>query len=287
MEELKLKTTNPLKHFTETPQTSGKYSLEERQEIAKASKGFESLLTGMMLKSMTSTTEGLFGEDSYGGDFFDTIFNAEMSSQISESQGLGIAEQIYRKITGEELDLNALNQKSAKAVSEIGDINNTEVSSTGSTEKQKEVTVSDTDGFREIKPSNRTLDRVERFDNLIDKAAEEFNIDRNIIKSIIMAESAGNEKAVSKANAKGLMQLMDGTATDMGVKNSFDPKQNIYGGAKYFSGLLRQYNGDLELSLAAYNAGPGNVQKYNGVPPFEETNTYIQRVIGYYNYFNG
>ena len=83
------------------------------------------------------------------------------------------------------------------------------------------------------------------------------------------------------------MQLMDSTAVELGVENSYDPKQNIFGGAKYLSEMLRQYNGDLELSLAAYNAGPGAVNKHNGVPPFEETKNYISRIKGYLNYFNG
>ena len=73
----------------------------------------------------------------------------------------------------------------------------------------------------------------------------------------------------------------------MGVKNVWDPKENIYGGTKYLGQMLRQYNGDVKLSLAAYNAGPGNVNKYGGVPPFKETENYISRVLSYYNYLNG
>jgi soluble lytic murein transglycosylase-like protein len=125
------------------------------------------------------------------------------------------------------------------------------------------------------------------FDNIINKASSEFGVDEKILKSVILAESAANPRAVSPVGAKGLMQLMDATAGELGVENSFDPQQNIMGGAKYLSKMLRQYDGDLELSLAAYNAGPGAVNKHNGVPPFEETKNYISRIKGYLNYFNG
>ena len=81
------------------------------------------------------------------------------------------------------------------------------------------------------------------------------------------------------------MQLIDSTASSMGVKNVFDPKENIYGGTKYLSDLLRQYNGNVKLALAGYNAGPKNVDKYNGVPPFTETKNYITRVVGYLKHF--
>ncbi|MEW6653804.1 MAG: lytic transglycosylase domain-containing protein, partial [Bacteroidota bacterium] len=98
-------------------------------------------------------------------------------------------------------------------------------------------------------------------------------------------ESAANNKAVSRAKAKGLMQLIDSTASDMGVRNVFNPRENILGGTKYFAQMLRQYSGDVKLALAAYNAGPQNVAKYKGVPPFEETKNYINKVLGYLDHF--
>ena len=82
------------------------------------------------------------------------------------------------------------------------------------------------------------------------------------------------------------MQLIDSTRSDMGVRNVFNPRENILGGTKYFAQMLRQYSGDVKLALAAYNAGPSNVEKYNGVPPFDETKNYINKVLGYFNHFS-
>jgi len=109
-------------------------------------------------------------------------------------------------------------------------------------------------------------------------AASEFGIDPALLRAVIHAESAFNPNAISDKGAEGLMQLIPGTASDMGVANPFDASQNIRGGAQYLAGLLKQFNGDSRLATAAYNAGPQNVLKYNGVPPFDETKVYVDRV---------
>lgn len=109
-------------------------------------------------------------------------------------------------------------------------------------------------------------------------AAEQSGVDPSLLRAIIHAESAFNPNAVSIKGAQGLMQLMPGTASDLGVNNPFDARQNIRGGAQYLAELLKQFNGDARLATAAYDAGAQNVQKYKGVPPFDETRVYVDRV---------
>lgn len=109
-------------------------------------------------------------------------------------------------------------------------------------------------------------------------AALEFGVDESLLRAVVHAESAFNPNALSKKGAQGLMQLMPGTADDLGVENPFDATQNIRGGAQYLAQQLKTFQGDERLAMAAYNAGPANVSKYGGVPPFDETKVYVSRV---------
>lgn len=122
------------------------------------------------------------------------------------------------------------------------------------------------------------------YQELINKYASQNNLDPNLIKRIIEVESNYNPYAVSKKGAMGLMQIMPETAKDLNVENPFDPEQNIAAGTKYLSLLLKQYNGDLAKALAAYNAGPSIVNYYNGVPPFKETQDYVQKILSSKSY---
>ena len=112
---------------------------------------------------------------------------------------------------------------------------------------------------------------------IIIEVSHTYQVDPTIIQAIIMAESTYNPKAVSKRGAKGLMQLMPRTARSLGVKDIFDPEQNITAGVKYFKQLLDKFGGKVDFALAAYNAGSSNVYKYNGIPPFRATRIYIKK----------
>jgi len=114
---------------------------------------------------------------------------------------------------------------------------------------------------------------------LIQKAADKYGLDVELLRRIVDAESNGNPNAVSPKGAKGLMQLMPATARALGVENIYDPEQNLDAGARYLRHLMDTF-GDIRLALAAYNAGPGNVRKYSGVPPFPETQSYVRKILG-------
>ncbi|HET9752078.1 MAG TPA: lytic transglycosylase domain-containing protein [Myxococcales bacterium] len=116
----------------------------------------------------------------------------------------------------------------------------------------------------------------------IDRAAALYNVPAELVRAVIWAESAGDAGAVSHRGAIGLMQLMPHTAGEMYVQDPVDPAQNIMGGTRYLRWLANEFKGDMILTLAAYNAGPEAVRKYGGVPPFEETRTYVKKVIAYY-----
>ena len=131
-----------------------------------------------------------------------------------------------------------------------------------------------------------SLNSAERlFQPIVLKAANRHKVEPAMVMAIIMAESSYNPKAISKKGAKGLMQLMPTTARSLGVKDIFNPEHNINAGVRYFKKLLNRFDGDVELALAAYNAGSRKVREHRGIPPFRATKYYIKKVIKYYRYY--
>ena len=250
-------------------------------KLKEAAEEFEALFVSFMLKTMRKTVmkSGLL-ESGLGGEIMESLFDQELSRNIAQNSQLGFAETLLRELDTSESVPQLLNFEVPKYRLPA--------------EKQLVPSALGTDKVEQqpAKPVvNKYLDmsineRLAAFSQPIDAASQKFRLDANLIRAVIAAESAGNPYAESRKGAKGLMQLMDPTAESLKVEDSFDPAQNINGGARYLSRLLRSYDGDLELALAGYNAGPGNVRKYGGVPPFKETQGYIERVQRFYRRFS-
>lgn len=140
-------------------------------------------------------------------------------------------------------------------------------------------------GAQVFLPTDTSPERYTRYDTWIREAAALYQIPEALIRAVIRVESDFDPRAVSPANARGLMQMIPETAERMLVTDVFDPRQNIFGGVRYLRLLANTFNGDLALTVAAYNAGEGAVMRHGGVPPYPETQDYVVRVIGYYRQY--
>ncbi|SHO51813.1 Transglycosylase SLT domain-containing protein [Anaerocolumna xylanovorans DSM 12503] len=169
--------------------------------------------------------------------------------------------------------LSLYKEKWENFMSEIQGINR--LTTTASAAASQEKKVSSSQDFSSFLGETVSLDEI------FNEAADKYNVPVNLLKAIGKQESNFKPDAVSRCGAQGIMQLMPRTAASLGVTDSFDPKQNIMGGAKYISQLLDKYDGNASLALAAYNAGSNNVAKYGGIPPFKETQNYVKKVMGY------
>jgi soluble lytic murein transglycosylase-like protein len=267
--DINITTSAETKSLNQTGSRS--FSTKEKEKIKTAAVEFQAVMINQMLKTMRQTE--LKDEDqgdTLGEDIYTELFDMQISKSISANGKFGIAEMIYKQMTGEELTIQKTVTSEKNIIKRSIDSNNSSVN----VESKK---VNSTSG--------NVINNVNKFEDIINSASKRQNVSSNLIKAVIAAESGGNSKATSQANAKGLMQLIDSTADDLGVTDSFNPVQNINGGTKYLKELLNKYNGNIDLTLAAYNAGPGAVDKYNGVPPYKETKNYIQEVKKYLNIF--
>jgi len=216
----------------------------------KVAQEFEALFVHQMLKSMRNTVPQ-DEEMSSGRRIFTEMLDEQIANTASRTGNFGLAQMIYKELAGKD-----------------------------ATSPQKIMAAQNAYNGQFTKASEKQIEAW------IAEASTVMNLDKNLIKAVIQQESAGNSLARSEKGAKGLMQLMDSTAKEMGVINPYNGRQNIMGGTKYLKQLLAQFNGDESKALAAYNAGPSRVEQYDGIPPFKETQDYVKNVLQYKEQFS-
>ena len=244
----------------------------------KTSLQFEAMFMGQMMKAMRETVaQSDLVESAPGHDMFNDMLDQEYASThlkskqenslkglqtVREGKSTGLAAQIYRSLSRQEgltSSLPIFAKASMPSKSEVKPVNNEPV----------------------VKHMPSTLSQLsdKALEPILDKASQLYQVSKNLIKSVIHHESGNRPDIVSPAGAKGLMQLMDTTASDLKVKDVFNPKENVLAGTKYLKSLLEKFNGDEAKALAGYNAGPGHVEKYGTIPPFPETQKYVRDVL--------
>jgi Rod binding domain-containing protein len=252
----------------------------KRAKLGKAVREFESVFVGYLLKTMRGTVpkSEVTGEG-FGNDMLEGMFDMEMAKHISSNSGLGIGAMLYKQMTGEPLPAGLGHGAYDRAMKAV------QPSIQGNPMGKPPQSPA---GVREngrMAPADTLRRRLGDINEVIQDAARQHSIDANLLKAVIATESGGRVDAASTKDAKGLMQLIDSTAADMGVKNVWDARENVQGGAKYLRQLLDRFDGDLTMALASYNAGPGAVEKHSGVPPYQETRDYLKKVMNYLHAF--
>ncbi|MFH1759611.1 MAG: transglycosylase SLT domain-containing protein [bacterium] len=257
------------KNNTVTPATvrEGVQDPDKIKRLREVARNFETLFTSYMLKTMDKTIQRTSINNSFEQMVYRDMLSDEYAKRMAVTEGLGLSKLIYENLK--------------KRPEYASDINN---SMHQSNQEDMVINALSSNRFNPLAPAPKrarltVFETVEKFNNIIMKAAERFEIDPSLVKAMIHQESGGRVYARSTAGAKGLMQLMDGTSQTMGVNNAYDPYQNIMGGAGYLKKMLTEFNGDEELALASYNAGPGAVREYNGIPPYNETRYYVKSVM--------
>jgi len=269
------------------PATSAATNAKDVEQLRKACADFEAIFIAKMFKSMRESSEedSIFG-NGFGADLYQGLFEEKVSEKLAQSGGLGIGKAIFDQLS--ERIANG-SEKSGGSISirkAILDQSTVKLKQKGQAETEPETFSIQSAAMRAAHTANQPLyNRISEYHDVVVAAAQKYNLPTHLIYGVIAQESAGDAQAVSKVGAKGLMQLMDGTASDLGVRNSFDPRQNIMAGAQYLREQLDRFNGDVKHALAAYNAGPGNVEKYQGIPPFSETRNYVTKVLSFAEQF--
>jgi len=236
----------------------------QEKKAWKAACDFEAIFVRQLLKEMSTAKDPLMGEDSeVAQDIYQDMYHTQMADTISKNSGLGMARMLYPQILRQS-GMEGIPQMRPDRVPDRVLRAYAAKSKTAATPPDS---LPDADDPREA-----------YLRSLTSKASQATGVSESLLRSVIQVESGGKATAISSKGAQGLMQLMPDTARSLGVTRPHDPEQSVMGGARYLAQMLERYNGDEIKALAAYNAGPGNVDKFGGVPPFAETQGYVRKV---------
>lgn len=275
---------------TASIETSGSGHIPDRevarkQKAWRACQEFESILLYQLLSTMrkASMSQGEQNDYGFGNEIFKSMIDEQLSLAIARSGGIGISKMIAKEI--------GIGVSQKKPVSpphqdtKVGKEIERKVQASSIKTEAKPVK---TEFQSKAKRSSSICDvlrnierRIKPYENIISKAAHLFGVSPDLVKAVIIQESSGDPNAISRKGAKGLMQITDVTAKELGVTNPFDPVQNIYAGTRLLARLVKRFNGDVKLALASYNAGVAAVERHNGIPPYKETMDYVEKVTAY------
>jgi Rod binding domain-containing protein len=243
-----------------------------REALRKASREFEGIFLSHLLKGMGKSPggDGLFGSGAGAGIYSD-MFYGTVADQVAVGGGLGLSDLLYESLVGRMEDAASEADAAAREV-------DTDITSLERVPSRSRRPVAPSRPRAEG-PLPESVRRLRRYDGIVRSAARRHGLDADLLRAVILQESGADPRAVSDRGARGLMQLMDGTARELGVRDVFDPRENIEGGASYLRGLLDRFGGDLPRALAAFNAGPSAVERHGGIPPFKETREFVVSVL--------
>ncbi|MBN2038264.1 MAG: transglycosylase SLT domain-containing protein [Chitinispirillaceae bacterium] len=245
------------------------------EQIQKVAKEFESIFTSIMLRSMRNTVgQNPLMPASFGEEVYTDMLDSEYAKLFANNATMGLSDLIIRELERQENRSSPL-----KALQNLKNSGNPWATDPRFVAQ----TLSKADAA--AKTAAGQARNVNRWQPLIERASTLFGVDKHLISAVITQESGGNPRAVSAKGAKGLMQLMDTTAADMGVSAPYSPWANITGGTKYLRLLLDKFDGNERLALASYNAGPAAVERYGAVPPYRETRNYVESVLSLRRHF--
>jgi soluble lytic murein transglycosylase-like protein len=230
-------------------------------QAQKVAREFEAMFTSYMMRAMRNTVQRSdFIPESTGEKIYTEMLDDEYGNLMANNGSLGLDKLVLEQLAQDEASRSAIDD-----LRKIGG----------------ERWATDP---RFVPRSNESApvssgSSVSRWKDVVAAASARYGVDPDLVTAVITQESAGNPQAVSKAGAKGLMQLMDSTAHDLGVRRVFDPVENVNAGTRYLKSLLQRFDGNEKLALASYNAGPTAVEQHNGIPPFPETQGYVANVL--------